>query len=72
MDSTTKVAIVTGAGTGVGKSAALALLKDGFDLVEEDVAEEVFYATVRATYWKADEGSGLRTAAALLIDGLAF
>lgn len=32
MSSTTKVAIVTGAGTGVGKSAALALLKDGYSV----------------------------------------
>ena len=30
MNSTNKVALVTGAGTGIGKSAALALLKDGY------------------------------------------
>jgi len=30
MASTRKVALVTGAGTGIGKSAALALLKDGY------------------------------------------
>jgi len=30
MGSQTRVAIVTGAGTGIGKSAALALLKDGY------------------------------------------
>ncbi len=30
MNSQTKVAIVTGAGTGIGKSAALALLNDGY------------------------------------------
>jgi NAD(P)-dependent dehydrogenase (short-subunit alcohol dehydrogenase family) len=30
MSSNNKVAIVTGAGTGIGKSAALALLKDGY------------------------------------------
>jgi NAD(P)-dependent dehydrogenase (short-subunit alcohol dehydrogenase family) len=33
MTSTSKVAIVTGAGTGVGKAAALALLKDGYRVV---------------------------------------
>ncbi len=54
------------------RDGVLAFLTDGFDLIEEDVAEEAFYATVRATYWKAAEGSDLRTAAALLIDGLAF
>ena len=30
MNTTNKVALVTGAGTGIGKSAALALLKDGY------------------------------------------
>ena len=30
MSAATKVAIITGAGTGVGKAAALALLKDGY------------------------------------------
>ena len=29
----TKIAIVTGAGTGIGKAAALALLKDGYSVV---------------------------------------
>lgn len=33
MSSTKKTAIVTGAGTGVGKAAALALLKDGWQVV---------------------------------------
>jgi len=33
MNSTPKVAIVTGAGSGVGKAAALALLKDGWRVV---------------------------------------
>jgi len=48
MTSASKVAIVTGAGTGIGKAAALALLKDGYrvalagrrkDRLEEVVAE---------------------------------
>ncbi len=33
MDSNGKVAIVTGAGTGIGKSSALALLRDGYSVV---------------------------------------
>ena len=33
MTSNKKIAIVTGAGTGVGKAAALALLKDGYSVV---------------------------------------
>ena len=54
------------------RDGVIVLLKDGFDFIEEDVAEETFYATVRATYWKAGEGSDLRIAAAALLDGLAF
>lgn len=54
------------------RDGVIALLKDGFDFIEEDVAEETFYATVRATYWKAGEGSDLRTSAAAVLDGLAF
>jgi len=33
MDSQSRVAVVTGAGTGIGKAAALALLKDGYSVV---------------------------------------
>lgn len=33
MTTTSRVAIVTGAGTGIGKAAALALLKDGYHVV---------------------------------------
>jgi NAD(P)-dependent dehydrogenase (short-subunit alcohol dehydrogenase family) len=33
MNSFTKTAIITGAGTGIGKAAALALLKDGYQVV---------------------------------------
>lgn len=33
MTTTSKVAIVTGAGSGIGKAAALALLKDGYNVV---------------------------------------
>lgn len=54
------------------QGGALALVKDGFDLLEEDVAEEAFYATVRASYWKAADGSPVRASAAALIDGLEF
>jgi NAD(P)-dependent dehydrogenase (short-subunit alcohol dehydrogenase family) len=48
MDSHEKVAVVTGAGTGIGKAAALALLKEGYrvvlvgrrvDLLEKTAAE---------------------------------
>ena len=48
MDVTKKIAVVTGAGTGIGKSAALALLREGYcvalagrrlELLQETVAE---------------------------------
>ena len=48
MASTKRVALVTGAGSGIGKSAALALLKDGYhvalvgrrkDMLEKAAAE---------------------------------
>ncbi|MFM1766002.1 MAG: Glucose 1-dehydrogenase 4, partial [Pseudomonadota bacterium] len=33
MTSTSKIAIVTGAGSGIGKATAMALLKDGWSVV---------------------------------------
>jgi hypothetical protein len=54
------------------QGGTLALVKDGFELLEEDVAEEAFYASVRASYWKAADGSPVRASAAALIDGLDF
>ena len=48
------------------------LLKDGFDDLEEDFAEEQFFAAVRAAYWKAADGSDSRSLASLLIQRLEF
>jgi NAD(P)-dependent dehydrogenase (short-subunit alcohol dehydrogenase family) len=49
MTSNNKTAIVTGAGTGVGKAAALALLKDGYNVVlagrRQEPLEEVIAAS---------------------------
>jgi HEAT repeat protein len=54
------------------RQAAVDLLKDGFDDLEEDFGEELFFAAVRATYWKAADGSDTRSLASLLIQRLDF
>ncbi len=46
MSSPTKVAIVTGAGTGVGKAAALALLQDGYHVVLAGRRQELLDKTL--------------------------
>jgi HEAT repeat protein len=54
------------------REIAFALLKDGFDDLEEDFGEEQFFAAARATYWKAADGSETRSLASLLIQRLEF
>ena len=58
--------------TGPVRETALDLLKDGFDILEEDFAEEQFFATTRATYWKVADGSATRALTATLIEKLEF
>ena len=53
------------------KEAAL-LLRDAFDMLEEDYEEERFFATVRRTYWQAPVGSPERKVADALIQVLEF
>ena len=48
------------------------LLRDAFDMLEEDFEEERFFATVRRTYWQAPEGSAPRKVADALIQVLEF
>lgn len=54
------------------RDAAIVLLKDGFDDLEEDFGEEQFFATTRAAYWSAADGSSTRALASLLIQRLEF
>lgn len=54
------------------RARAIDLLHEGFDSLEEDFAEEQFFATARAAYWKAADGSPERTVMATLIDKLEF
>lgn len=54
------------------REAAITLLKDGFDDLEEDFGEEQFFAATRAAYWKAADGSATRSLSSLLIQRLEF
>ena len=54
------------------RGPAIELLRDAFDMLEEDYEEERFFATVRRAYWQAPAGSPARAAADALIRGLEF
>lgn len=54
------------------RALVIDLLREGFERLEEDFAEEQFYAAARAAYWSATDGSATRTVAAALIDRLDF
>lgn len=51
---------------------AMALLSEGFDMLEEDLEEERFFATVRRTYWAAAQASPTRALCEQLITKLDF
>jgi len=51
---------------------ALSLIRDAFDMLEEDFEEERFFVTVRRGYWQAADGSPARKVAAALIQTLEF
>ena len=50
----------------------LLLLRDAFDMLDEDLAEERFYVLMRRTYWGADAGSRAQRIAELAIQVLEF
>jgi HEAT repeat protein len=52
--------------------AAIALIAEGFDMLEEDYEEESFFAAVRRGYWQAAETSPTRRVGQALIDKLEF
>jgi HEAT repeat protein len=58
--------------TDVERVRAMELLREGFESLEEDFAEEQFFATARAAYWKESEGSSTRTVVAAMIEKLEF
>jgi HEAT repeat protein len=51
---------------------AILLLRDAFDMLEEDFEEERFFVAVRRAHWQAPEGSAARRVAEKLIGGLDF
>ena len=53
------------------RARAIELLREGFESLEEDFAEEQFFAVARAAYWSA-AGAATRTLTATLIDKLEF
>jgi NAD(P)-dependent dehydrogenase (short-subunit alcohol dehydrogenase family) len=57
MDRAKRTAVITGAGTGIGKSAALALLKDGYHVALVGRRKELLEKTA------ADSGAGARALA---------
>jgi DNA-binding GntR family transcriptional regulator len=54
------------------RATAIAMLKDGFASLDEDFAEEQFFAAARASYWSAAENSPARALSVTLIQELEF
>ena len=54
------------------RSRAIELLREGFESLEEDFAEEQFFAAARAAYWNEPEASSTRTVVATMIEKLEF
>jgi hypothetical protein len=54
------------------REAAIALLAEGFDMLEEDLDKETFFAAVRHRYWEAPDGSATRRLMQTLIGKLDF
>jgi HEAT repeat protein len=54
------------------RAEAIALLAEGFDMLEEDLDKERFFAFVRRTYWESADGSPARDLMQTLIGRLEF
>jgi hypothetical protein len=52
--------------------SAIELLREAFDMLEEDYEEERFFVTVRRAYWQAPPGSPARKVAEALVLKLEF
>jgi HEAT repeat protein len=51
---------------------AIELLREAFDMLEEDFEEERFFVTVRRAYWQSPDGSRARKVAESLVQRLEF
>lgn len=54
------------------QAAAIGILAEAFDMLEEDLEEERFFVTVRREYWSAADGSATRRLCEQLITKLDF
>lgn len=54
------------------RTGAIDLLAEGFEMLEEDLSKERFFALVRRTFWASAEGSPTRTLMQTLITKLSF
>jgi HEAT repeat protein len=54
------------------RAGAIALVGEGFDMLEEDLDKERFFALTRRTYWESKEGSPTRDLMQTLIGTLDF
>jgi hypothetical protein len=54
------------------RADAIALMAEGFDMLEEDLDKERFFAFARRTYWDAPDGSPMRELMQTLIGKLDF
>ncbi len=54
------------------REAALLLVRDAFDMLNEDFEEERFFVAVRRTFWESPDGSARRAVAEQLLQTLEF
>ena len=54
------------------RAAAIALVAEGFDMLEEDLDKERFFAFVRRSYWSSGDGAATKALMQSLIGSLDF
>ena len=64
--------MLTHLGTRQSRAAAIELLAEGFDMLEEDLDKERFFVLIRHTYWESPDGSPTRELMQTLIGKLDF